>query len=126
MWTQTAKIKIYIITESSSQTIHANQQRQFSLQPFLTPCRESVLELEYLEKGRNTMEIVHNPGDIIIEKTSDDIMEVKIGNQDFQNCENTKIELQCENESGVFVSLQNFTATTFSVKPYLEKTCRIR
>ena len=72
------------------------------------------------------MEIVHHPGDIIIEKQSGDMMEVKIGNQDFHNCEDTKIELQCENESGDFVSLQNFTTTRFSVKPYLEKTCRIR
>ena len=123
---RTSRNYIYIVTDSSSKTIHSNLQRQFSLQPFLTPCRETVLELEYLERGRHTMEIVHHPGDIIIEKQSGDMMDVKIENQDFHNCQDTKIELQCENESGDFVSLQNFTTTRFSVKPYLEKTCRIR
>ena len=67
------------------------------------------------------------PRVISVDEPSDEIREVKIGDEDFQNCADTKIELQCyESKVGSFVSIQNFTTTSFSVKPYLEKTCRIR
>ena len=119
--------QVNLISDPSSRTIKSNMRRQFSLHPFLTTCKEAVLQLDYIERGRHSLEIVQVPRVISVDEPSAEIREVMIGNEDFQNCSDTKIELQCyEDKVGSFVSIQNFTTTRFSVKPYLEKTCRIR
>ena len=116
--------KMILIADPSSKSIQSNMRRQFSLHPFLTTCKEAVLQLDYIERGRHSLEIFHVPIVITVDKPSDEIREAKIGDEDFQNCADTKFELQ--DKVGSFVSIQNFTTTSFSVKPYLEKTCRIR
>jgi len=114
--------------------IQSDEQRHFSLQQFLGRCMEAVLKVEYQENGDHLLDIINIPRNIKVGRPSKNMREIKILDEDFQNCANMNTELQCQEEgSDNFVSVQNYTAnyndttaTTFSVKEYLHRTCRIR
>ena len=87
--------KMILIADNSSRTIQSNMRRQFSLHPFLITCKEAVLQLDYNERGRHSLENVQVPRVISVNEPCAELRKVMIGNEDFQNCSDTKIENTC-------------------------------
>jgi len=108
-------------------SIQSDPSRRFNLQPFLSPCKESVFQLEYWEKGRYELDLVHVAKHITVEEPDEKTREIKINDEDFQHCQNLMVELQCyDSDSGFYKSVMNSTSRVFPIEEYEEYNCRAR
>jgi len=114
-------------------TIRANEQRVFSLDELMKPCKESVLKVEYKDKEIHNLEIIHVAKNVKVERRSWDeqkIIFLDIQDADFQECDDMKVELQCKDvdKDEGFAKVEEFTDPIFYVKKYADEglACRAR
>ena len=123
--TQFSKASFILIAKIS---VVESRNKQFSLTPYLFPCREAILQAVYEGLGKEyvlNLTVKHLPNFNII--LNDTLAIVDIKNEDFESCQDLKYELQCQvNESDIFTSVVNFTQQTVSVEEYQGMECRVR
>eukprot|EP00092_Neocalanus_flemingeri_P011524 GFUD01012419.1.p1 GENE.GFUD01012419.1~~GFUD01012419.1.p1 ORF type:complete len:975 (-),score=207.58 GFUD01012419.1:44-2638(-) len=120
--------KLCVLKEDKGTWVIENSSRQFSLSPYLSQCREAILNIEYEGLSKDDLHnltIEHIPHINIT--LNDTHIALEIENEDFEECEDLKYELQClDPDSDIYTSFSNFTRTTFSSEEYRGLECRVR
>ena len=99
--------------------------KQFSIAKYLSPCKESLLKVEYAWMGKKdvyNLTIHHIPRLNITCNGTHIIM--KSENEDFEDCQNLQYELQTQApDSDTYTSFLNFSTPIIEVEEYLGMNC---
>eukprot|EP00092_Neocalanus_flemingeri_P007904 GFUD01008530.1.p1 GENE.GFUD01008530.1~~GFUD01008530.1.p1 ORF type:complete len:652 (+),score=157.36 GFUD01008530.1:146-2101(+) len=113
---------------NQEEKIIESSSKQFSLSPYLFPCKEAVVFAEYEGLNKNDVHhltIEHTPRFNITLKDAHFIVDME--NEDFKECEDLQYELQCKaTKSEEYKSVLNFTQSALSMEEYQGRGCRVR
>ena len=122
------KINLYMHLEIIFILAVESSSKQFSLQPYLLPCNEAVIMVEYegIENDKKQFLTINHTPTLSI-SLNDTVAVLDLENKEFQLCPDLHFELQCQEvEKENYTSARNFTTKIINVKEYLGLECRIR